>query len=89
MLDSILDWILDHIVLSVGIFTITLLALTIPLALKENREWAEYSKSHHCITAGTIQGEIAYGIGHNGYLVTTLDRDRVIYRCDGGEIVIR
>jgi hypothetical protein len=80
-----LDWVLDHfgLVLSAAVI-VGLIGLGVAFYYGQ-KEWEAYAAKHHCVAIG--EKEASNALSSDGKIVFI--PGQTIYRCDGGEEIIR
>ena len=73
------------VIVGIVVLILTLCCLFVYAANQDEKQWAEYAKTHHCRAVGTRAGQVA--IAPNGQAAITADQ--TIYQCDDGAITIR
>ena len=61
-----------------------LMAAIIYFAVKEGREWDEFRVTHECHQTDIQRGNVSYGVGTDGQLVTIFSGDKIGWLCEDG-----
>lgn len=72
-----------------GLLLVGILGLSFWLAYREDAQWQQYAKTHHCRAIGKKSGQVTTSFDSKGRLVTGIGSDQTIYVCDDGEMQIR
>lgn len=68
---------------------VALVGVVFYVDVQTEKEWNAYRDSHHCIVTGHIDSSTEWGTTFDGKFVTTDIPGKILFRCDGGEIIGR
>ena len=65
------------------------IGFVIYFSCQDEEAFEHYKMTHHCRIVGEKAASTGIGVSSSGKMVTTFIPPQTIYRCDGGEIIIR
>lgn len=93
MIDFLIDWLENHIkitISSIVIIFILIISISIILINRENNEWEIFKISHNCKIISKEKGSTSIGISSDGKSTTTIViPDKTGWLCDDGITYIR
>ena len=80
------EWVGNRLGVLICLALVALVALAIVAAVYDERAWNRYAAEHHCVAIGKKQPSNGLSFGDGKVVFIP---DQTIYRCDGGEEIIR
>jgi predicted secreted Zn-dependent protease len=73
---------MDGILCTIALFL--LLGLAVYADVQDNKQWAKFSKVHHCKVTGKMDGSLINTFNSNGSIGVGFTSDKTAFTCDDG-----